>query len=470
MATQLLTARSVEALKPLRARYEVFDALTPGLAIRVTPAGHKSWVLFYRHYGRLRRLTIGRHPDIGLADARKSAIRERGRIVGGADPAAEKHDERATYGDTVGALFDLYEKAAQKKRSWPEQRRILKNEVLPAWRHLRVQDIARRDIRALVDKKAETAPVMANRMLSRISRLFSFAVERDWIEANPALRIGKPGKEKSRDRVLSRAELHELWGALHETEARDAEGEPLSRLSSVLNDALIVMLVTAQRSGEVCRMRWEDVDLDRAWWTIPAHDSKNGDPHRVPLTAEAVSALKRRRANADDRYVFSNHRHTCVAARAKKAAALLSPGLSFSFRAHDLRRTAASFMGEAGVDRFHIAHVLNHRSVTHSTVTAIYDRYRYDKEKRAALEEWARLLQGIVTRPLPEVAEHLGVRAESSEPHPRDRIRILAGRNARIVQGEPVRKSGSGPRALAVASISRSRTTTAVRCQRVVLE
>jgi hypothetical protein len=169
-------------------------------------------------------------------------------------------------------------------------------------------------------------------------------------------------------------------------------------LDSASNDG------TAQRSGEVCRMRWEDVDLDGAWWTIPAHDSKNGDPHRVPLTAEAVSALKRRRANADDRFVFSNHRHTCVAARAKKAAAVLSPGLSFSFRAHDLRRTAASFMGEAGVDRFHIAHVLNHRSVTHSTVTAIYDRYRCDKEKRAALERWALLLEGIAARPVREEA------------------------------------------------------------------
>jgi hypothetical protein len=62
-------------------------------------------------------------------------------------------------------------------------------------------------------------------------------------------------------------------------------------------------------------------------------------------------------------------------------------------------------MGEAGVDRFHIAHVLNHRSVTHSTVTAIYDRYRYDKEKRAALEKWAEVLSGIVdVKPAPTTA------------------------------------------------------------------
>jgi integrase len=116
----------------------------------------------------------------------------------------------------------------------------------------------------------------------------------------------------------------------------------------------------------------------------------------VPLTAPVLEVLQRRRFGADDRYAFSNHRHTCVSARAKKAASTLAKGLSFEFRAHDLRRTAASFMGEAGVDRFHIAHVLNHRSVTHSTVTAIYDRYRYDKEKRVALEGCAKLLEGIV--------------------------------------------------------------------------
>jgi integrase len=396
MATQNLTVRSIQGLKPGRARYEVFDAQMPGLAIRVTPSGHKSWVLLYRHHGRLRRFTLGRYPDRGLAEARKEALNARGRILNGADPATQKHDERATYGDTVGALYELYKKATEKKRSWPEQRRIFEHEVLPAWRHRRVADMTRRDIRMLVDRKAETAPIMANRILARVSRLFSFAVERDWIEANPALRIVKPGDEKSRDRVLSRDELRELWTALHQTEAKDENGRALPRLSLTLNDAFILMLLTAQRCGEVCKMQWREVDLATGWWTIPGDVSKNHDPHRVPLTAQVVEVLQRRRFGADDRYVFSNHRRTCVSARAKKAASTLSKGLSFEFRAHDLRRTAASFMGEAGVDRFHIAHVLNHRSVTHSTVTAIYDRYRYDKEKRAALETWAKALKEIM--------------------------------------------------------------------------
>ena len=393
-----LTARTVATLpapsdKP---RIEYFDAEVPGLSLRITSDGVKTWTLLYRHHGRKRRLTLGRFPDLGLAKARLRATSERGRVADGADPATEKHDDRATYGDTVGALYELYKKATEKKRSWPEQRRIFENEVLPAWRHRRVQDISRRDIRLLVDRKAETAPIMANRMLARISRLFSFAVERDWIEANPALRIVKPADEKSRDRVLSRDEVCELWAALHQTKVKDANGRTVPRLSETLNDAFIVMLLTAQRCGEVCRMQWREVDLATGWWTIPGDVSKNHDPHRVPLTAPVLAVLQRRRFGADDHYVFSNHRHTCVSARAKKAASTLSTGLSFEFRAHDLRRTAASFMGEAGVERFHIAHVLNHRSVTHNTVTAIYDRYRYDKEKRAAVETWVNALENLV--------------------------------------------------------------------------
>jgi integrase len=284
----------------------------------------------------------------------------------------------------------------------------MEREVLPVWQHRRVVDLHRRDIRELVERKARTAPIQANRMLQRISAMLSFAVDQDWIESNPAWRIKKPGRERSRDRVLTRDELREVWVALQETEATNSDGTPKPRLSQTLNDLLIVMLLTAQRRGEVCTMRWQDVDLVTGWWMIPAESSKNADPHRVPLTRMVLKILERRAAatNRDEQYAFSNHRSTCVADRAKKAAAVLcNGGLSFHFRAHDLRRTAASYMGEAGVDRFHIAHVLNHRSVTHSTVTAVYDRYRYDKEKRAALEKWAEVLSGIVeVKPAPTTA------------------------------------------------------------------
>jgi integrase len=409
MATVTLTARYLDQLKSHGKRYEVFDAIVPGLAIRVSASGRKTFTLYYRHHRRMRRVGLGRYPDVLLEKARKIATQHRGRIFGGADPAGEKQTEHAQDDNTVQALYELYRSRKEKVlRSWSEVRRILEKEVLPVWRHRRVADIRRRDVRELVEPKAQTAPIQGNRVLERISALFTFAVDQDWIEANPAWRIKKPGQERSRDRVLTRDELQELWPALHETEAKNEDGTAKPRLSETLNDAFLVLLLTAQRCGEVCQMQWSEVDLTTGWWAIPGEVSKNHDPHRVPLTPMVLEILKRRASakNADDRYVFSNHRHTCVGDRAKKAAAILcNGGVSFHFRAHDLRRTAASYMGEAGVDRFHIAHVLNHRSVTHSTVTAVYDRYRYDKEKRAALEKWAAVLTEIVeVKPSPTTA------------------------------------------------------------------
>jgi integrase len=189
-------------------------------------------------------------------------------------------------------------------------------EVLPVWRHLRVQDLKRRDVRELVERKAQSAPIMANRILSRISAMLTFALEHDWIESNPASRIRKPSEERSRDRVLSRDEVRELWGALHETEAKNADGTPRPRLSQTLNDMLIVMLLTAQRRGEVCTTRWEDVDLLTNWWTIPLESSKNADPHRVPLTPMVKDILERRAKDGDDRLcVFEPSSHLRAGSR-----------------------------------------------------------------------------------------------------------------------------------------------------------
>jgi hypothetical protein len=211
------------------------------LAIRVSSSGHKSFTLYYRHHGRLRRVGLGCYPDVLLADARKNATQQRGRIFDGADPADEKRAERATHGDTVGALFDLYRTYREHAKQWPETRRIMEREVLPLWRHLRVLDLTRRDVRELVERKVRTAPIMANRILSRISAMLTFALEHDWIESNPASRVRPAGEERSRDRVLTRDELRELWVALHETHAQTEDHRSIPRLSSTLNDAFLVL-------------------------------------------------------------------------------------------------------------------------------------------------------------------------------------------------------------------------------------
>ena len=130
----------------------MFDAIVPGLAIRVSASGRKTFTLYYRHRRRMRRVGLGRYPDVLLEKARKIATQHRGRIFDGADPAGKKQTEHAQDDNTVQALYELYRTRKEKVlRSWSEVRRIFGKEVLPTWRHRRVADIRRR---ALPNRRA----------------------------------------------------------------------------------------------------------------------------------------------------------------------------------------------------------------------------------------------------------------------------------------------------------------------------
>jgi integrase len=159
-----------------------------------------------------------------------------------------------------------------------------------------------------------------------------------------------------------------------------------------------VRLLTAQRGGEVIKMRWADVDLETGWWVIPGSDSKNGRPHRVPLVAQAIEIIRGQEPDqpaARGEFIFAGRGGAALHDRAKKASAAIARVLGVDFRGHDLRRTAATRMAASGIPRDHIAKVLNHVEGGPSA-TRVYDRYSYDAEKRVALETWARALTAIL--------------------------------------------------------------------------
>ena len=380
-----------------------------GFGVRVSYGGKKVFVVRYRVNRRLRRLTIGPYPALSLAEARRQARMVMGDVAHGDDPAQDKQEQREA--ETFRGLAKAYLEIAEKRhRSWKEEKRIIDKDLLPDLGFRLLADIRRRDVRELVEAIARKrkAPVMANRTLGVLSRMFNFALDREWIEASPAARIPEPGEERSRDRVLSDDELRDLWTSLEslakQTESADGDedaqndGDKRARITPATAQAFQVQLLTAQRPGEVRTMRWSDVDLENGWWSIPGAVAKNGKPHRVPLTKTAVDILKLRLAAGGEGaiFVFENRRGVgSVAHRGKKAASILCKSLPFEFRAHDLRRTAATRMAEAGVPRDHIAKVLNHVEGG-PAATRVYDRYDYDSEKRQALERWARGLTAII--------------------------------------------------------------------------
>ena len=409
---EALTDRSIRQQPPGATPIDLRDAAARGLILTVFPNGRRQFSVRYVFAGKHRRVTLGEYGRSGmtLAKARDAAGQMRTRILAGQDPAAERPAAKQKPTETVGALAeDFMTKYSTKfKRSHAEDQRILDRDILPFWKDKSVKELTRKDVRVLVERVAKRAPVMANNVLALVSKLLNFAVDGDWIDANPAARMKKPTPTPERDRVLTHDEIRKLWRCLSNLPATDQkpapgrkrsagkEDDPLCPVSRWLAAAFKMRLLSAQRGGEVCRMRWQDIDLETRWWTIPAEHSKNGEPHRVALTADAIDLICSLQPEKErGLYVFSRDGSAAAADRARKAGSALARVLGFDFRGHDLRRTAATNMAEAGITRPIISRVLNHVDAG-PRATRIYDRYSYDAEKRMAMETWERRLRAIL--------------------------------------------------------------------------
>jgi integrase len=395
MPTKKLTNLFVERAKPpTRGRLEYFDASFPGLALRVTANGGKSWSMFYRFGGRLRRFTIGAYPAIKPAQARREAIAALERVRQGFDP-----DNVRPEADTFAALArDYLERHLQKNNAastYQEAKRDLEHDAIAKWRNRPIASITRRDVIELIDGIiTRGAEIQANRTLARLRALFNWAIEKDRLSVSPVARMKPPTKERPRDRVLSDDELRWFWSAAEEI---DWPFGPLAKL----------LLLTAQRRDEVAGMEWPELDLAKPAWIIPRHKAKNNRAHEVALSDAAVAALQSvpRIGNG---LVFTTTGGTAVSGFSR-AKSRLDAGMQNAKRAefgktdqipewtlHDLRRTAATGMARLNVAPHVVDKVLNHVSGTIRGVAAVYNRFEYLEERRAALEAWARYVENLV--------------------------------------------------------------------------
>ena len=385
-----LTDARIRSLKAKSERYEVWDT-EPGFGLRVAPTGRKSFVFLYRFDGRPRRYTLGVYPRMSLAEAREHLAKSRRLLEADCDPGAAKVSARAAHRDAesfaelANEWIERYAKINRK--TWKEAQRQLETDVIPTWGHRKANSIKRRDVIQLIDQIFDRgSPIMANRTLGLLKQVFKFGVARDIIDASPAVAVDKPGKEQRRDRVLGEDEIRSFWNGL------DNAG-----MSGDLRIALKLCLVTAQRRAEVSGLRHGEIDGD--WWVLPKERSKNGKAHRIFLTPLAKKLINQ--ASGED-YLFPSPRKEGPIEPRALTNAVTKNREHFGtkrFSTHDLRRTAATRMAEAGVSRFDISKVLNHAD---SDVTAVYDHYAYDKEKKKALSSWSRRLSNILARTTPD--------------------------------------------------------------------
>ena len=391
MPRKKLTARTVENITPpLSGRVEYFDNAMPGFALRVSDKGTKSWVLFFRLGGRLRRFTVGTYPNFSLAQAREEARNALQMMEKGEDPIESRNEakRRLKNPDTVEAVvaefIEKYHIRDRENRTADEVRRMFERHVFPDWGSRDIRRISKRDVLDLLDAVADrTSPVRANRIFSNVRKLFVWCTEREIIEASPMLGIKRPGKEEERDRVLTNEEIRLIWDACEQI------GWPFGPFTRML-------LVTAQRRDEVAHMRWDDIETDK--WSLPGEFTKSGRSHEVPLSTLALKILED--APRHGPYVFMSGRKPRLAreptpisgfGKAKERLDKLSTVMGWRY--HDLRRTAGTNMARLKVPLSTISRVLNHAE---GGVTKIYARHSFLTEKTDALNTWTQELEAIV--------------------------------------------------------------------------
>jgi integrase len=387
-----LTAKAVEKLRHEGRHHfrDIKDEATPGLYLRLLASGGKRWIMRYRIGGKTRIGALGDAGKVGLAEARGKAHQWHAIIRAGRDPADE--ERRAAAAErrlpTVAAFASEYIEryARPNKRSWREDERLLRHDVIPAIGNLRVDIVTRRDIVLIIDAIRDRADMVANRVLAVTRRMFAFAVERGVIETSPVSGI-KASREVARARTLSDDEIRLLWSAT-------APGSPHIEPSTGM--ALRLLSLTGARANEVCGAPWSEIDTDAAEWVIPPGRTKNGREHRVPLSGPAMEIVREAAVLRSNEWLLPAARgggHVTPSGVLQAIQRILGDDVT----THDLRRSVATGLQRLGVRLEVTEAVLNHVSGTRAGVVGIYQRHDWSAEKRTALEAWGCHVLAIAT-------------------------------------------------------------------------
>jgi integrase len=388
-----LTEIGVERMKPtLGKQIDVYDQGLTGLLLRVNPGGTKTWRAIYYVNGRARSYKLGRWPIMSLKQARDAA---RVFLI---DPQ-ERIDanESELFGEAVIQFINRY---AKQNRSWRQTAGYLGLLVDPKnpddfiatriglahrWRDKRLDAITPKDVNRELNRIVDRgSPYASNRFFSNLRKFFNWAIGEAMIQSSPCVGIKAKTKEVSRDRVLNDDELKTVWEAAETT------------LRWPWREYIKVLMLTAQRRAEVSKMRWRDIDLDNATWTIPREMTKADRTHVVPLSdqvVEIIKAVPRFRGE----YIFSTTEGEKPIAAFGQIKTKLDKIVGIEpWRFHDLRRTAATNIAMLGVPPQVLAAVINHSQKSVQGVTSLYNRHAYEEEKRMALQKWADRLDIII--------------------------------------------------------------------------
>lgn len=427
MTKLVLTERLVSTASSTDGRLELWDLRAPGLCLRITNRGGKTWIYRYRAQdGRQPRYTIGRFPSVSLKDARARASELEREIAFGGDPAKERQAARVevratprTFDDLADSYFGACEAGEWKPKGKLKKATVLQGErerirlhVRPVLGDVPFAEISRPQVKALLrEMKGRGIGAQTNLTQAIIRQIFNFAISDDLVQVNPATGFSPFADRIPRARIWSDAEIRALWSVLDDPgKLRGEDGRPI-RVGEGLRIAIKLLLLLGQRRGEVIGMERRELDLEARTWLVGAERTKGSRPHMVPLPPAAIPLIQRAMFISDfDRdepssFVFSTSLKVdrpIRAASVTHALARLKEGLHLAEPTiHDLRRTVSTNLTSerCGVSPFIRSKVLGHIDAGGGAmVSAVhYDANTYLAEKRRALEIWSRLLAKILS-------------------------------------------------------------------------
>lgn len=389
-----LTNTALLALKPKDKNYAVTDR--DGLYIDVLTSGSMVWRYKYYFNRKREKLTIGKYPAIGLADARKLRDAAAATLEAGESPAKAKQAGKiaqrieAARANSFKELAErwfaddvmpLSEKWQYTVRNW------LKLDIYPAIGNKDPRRIVKADIESIIaGVMARNAPASANKVRVICSKVFEYAINKEELEMNPVARIAPTkGPETSSHRALAVSEIGPFLRELDKVSAR-----PVNTM------AIQLLLLTFTRKDELRLSKWKEFDLANGVWSIPAHRMKMGKAHRVYLSTQALNLLhKLKLLSGTSEFVLPNQ-STSLKPIGHTTINSVIDRLDINgarFVPHGFRATASSVLNEAGFRPEIIERQLAHAE--RNKVRAVYNQAEYAHERRDMLQWWADYVESL---------------------------------------------------------------------------
>jgi integrase len=359
-----------------------------GLYLEVLPSGSKYWRWKYYFAGKEKRLALGTYPDVSLVQARLDRDKARGALKEGDDPVQLRKDAKAARRVAIGTSFEVV------AMSWWEQwrgtrsprhadyvLRRLQLDVFPELGRKPVADILAPHILAMAKKiEARGALDIAKRCYQTCGQVFRYAIAHGLAVRNPCADV-KPSDALKPRQVENFARLHlrDVPELLLKIDAY--QGSAYTRL------AMKLMTLTFVRTTELVEVTWDEIDLERAEWRIPAERMKMRFPHIVPLSRQAIEVIRTlEQLRNRSRYVFPGERdHEKPMSNNTILTALKRMGYAGRMTGHGFRSIASTALSEWKFPEKIVEPQLAH--MKRNQVAAIYNTAEYLTE-RAEMMQW----------------------------------------------------------------------------------